>query len=107
MTFRRRSDRVKRLTIEGWKTAEVAQLLVSSVTFDLRDALRANALGDAMESASAMHQALWKLYEAMLSVDPPLPVSEAQRRLEDIIALCVGPLEPYRARLERARDKLS
>jgi hypothetical protein len=107
MTFRRRSDRVKRLTIEGWKTAEAAQLLVSSVVFDLRDALRGNTFGDDSESAAALQQSLWALYEAMISVDPMLPVADARQRLESIIPRCIGPLDLYRARLERARDKLS
>lgn len=106
MTFRRRSDRVKRLTIQGWKSGEAVQLLISSVAFDLRDALRDNAFGEDPEGPARFYQDLWKLYESMLLVDPALPVAEVREHLDGLITRCVGSLESYRPRLERAREKL-
>lgn len=107
MTSRRRSDRVKRLTVQGWKQRESAQLLVSSVAFDLRDALRANEFGDASEGPARFFQDLWKTYESMLSVDPAVPDAELREQLEGLCNRCVGALESYRPRLERAIAKLS
>ena len=106
MTFRRRSDRVKRLTIQGWKAHEAIQLLVSSVVFDLRDALQSGTLGDEAEQVAAFQHDVKALYEALLSVDPIIEAATARQRLEALIAACTGPVEAYRPRLERALAKL-
>jgi hypothetical protein len=106
MTFRRRSDRVKRLTIQGWKAHEAVQLLISSVVFDLRDAVQSGTLGEAAEPVALFQRDVRLLYDALLSIDPVIEPAVLRGRLEALIAACTGPVAAYRPRLERALAKL-
>jgi hypothetical protein len=103
---KRRSDAVRSISKDGWKKAEAVEVVLSSIVFDVRDLMRQKIPGGDAALVSQFFEEAKKVFQASLSVDPPMDQKILVERLNGLRGLCTGPLMRFGERLDKALERL-
>lgn len=98
----RKDEFVKRLSSVGMGTRESIQVLLAGIVFDVREqAIHDRLSEEDMEVVIPFHDRAEALWRDSLATDPPLRPAVLLDRLRGLVVACEGPLEQFRAKLER------